>query len=58
MRAADMPGADGLIVRIYAAVAQKARELISKRTRGNRRLQRCVTALGGARGYQPPAGSP
>jgi hypothetical protein len=30
---ADMPGADDLMMRIYAAMAQKERELISERTR-------------------------
>jgi hypothetical protein len=30
MRAADMPGADDLMMRIYAAMAQKERELISE----------------------------
>jgi DNA invertase Pin-like site-specific DNA recombinase len=29
IRAADMPGADDLMMRIYAAMAQKERELIS-----------------------------
>jgi len=33
IRAADMPGADDLLLRIYAAMAQKERELISERTR-------------------------
>ena len=33
IRAADMPGADDLMMRIYAAMAQKERELISERTR-------------------------
>lgn len=33
IRAADMPGADELMLRIYAAMAQKERELISERTR-------------------------
>jgi DNA invertase Pin-like site-specific DNA recombinase len=32
VRAADMPGADDLMMRIYAAMAQKERELISERT--------------------------
>jgi hypothetical protein len=31
--AADMPGADDLMMRVYAAMAQKERELISERTR-------------------------
>ncbi len=33
IRAADMPGADNLMMRVYAAMAQKERELISERTR-------------------------
>jgi len=33
IRTADMPGADDLMMRIYAAMAQKERELISGRTR-------------------------
>ena len=33
IRAADMPGADDLMMRIYAAMAQKERDLISERTR-------------------------
>ncbi|SDE56045.1 Resolvase, N terminal domain [Belnapia rosea] len=33
VQAADMPGADDLMMRIYAAVAQKERELTSERTR-------------------------
>jgi DNA invertase Pin-like site-specific DNA recombinase len=33
IRAADMPGADDLMMRIYAAMAQKERELISARTK-------------------------
>jgi DNA invertase Pin-like site-specific DNA recombinase len=32
IRAADMPGADDLMMRVYAAMAQKERELISERT--------------------------
>ena len=34
IRAADMSGADDLMMRSYAAMAQKERELISMRTRG------------------------
>ena len=34
IRAADMPGADDLMMRIYAAMAQKKRELISECTKG------------------------
>ena len=33
VRAADRPGADDLMMRVYAAMAQKERELISERTR-------------------------
>ena len=33
VRAADMPGADNLMMRVDAAMAQKERELISERTR-------------------------
>ena len=33
IRAADMPGADDLMMRVYAAMTQKERELISERTR-------------------------
>ncbi|WP_211257560.1 recombinase family protein [Muricoccus aerilatus] len=33
IRAADMPGADDLMMRVYAAMARKERELISERTR-------------------------
>jgi DNA invertase Pin-like site-specific DNA recombinase len=33
IRASDMPGADDLMMRAYAAMAQKERELISERTR-------------------------
>src|SRR4051794_23440041 len=43
IRAADMPGADDLMMRVYAAMAQKERELISERTRA-------ALAAAGARG--------
>ena len=33
IQAADMPGADDRMMRVYAATAQKERELISERTR-------------------------
>jgi DNA invertase Pin-like site-specific DNA recombinase len=57
IRAADMPGADDLMMRIYAAMAQKERELISERTRAALAAARARgTALGGNRGYRPPAG--
>ena len=37
IRAADMPAADDLMMRIYAAMAQRERELISERPRSERR---------------------
>ena len=57
IRAADMPGADDLMMRIYAAMAQKERELIGERTRAALAAARARgTALGGDRGYRPAAG--
>jgi DNA invertase Pin-like site-specific DNA recombinase len=57
IRAADMPGADDLMLRIYAAMAQKERELISERTRAALAAAKArVKALGGDRGYRPAAG--
>ena len=54
IRAADMPGADDLMMRIYAAMAQKERELIGERTRAALAAARARgTALGGDRGYRP-----
>jgi DNA invertase Pin-like site-specific DNA recombinase len=56
IRAADMPGADELMLRIYAAMAQKERELISERTRAALAAARTRGAvLGGDRGYRPAA---
>lgn len=56
IRAADMPGADDLMMRIYAAMAQKERELISERTRAALTAAKARGAvLGGDRGYRPPA---
>jgi DNA invertase Pin-like site-specific DNA recombinase len=36
VHAADMPGADDLMMRVYAAMAQNERELISERTKAAR----------------------
>ncbi|MFC0386875.1 recombinase family protein [Muricoccus vinaceus] len=55
IRAADMPGADDLMMRVYAAMAQKERELISERTRVALAAARARGAvLGGNRGWRPP----
>lgn len=55
IRAADMPGADDLMMRVYAAMAQKERELISERTRAALAAARARGAvLGGDRGWRPP----
>ena len=57
IRAADMPGADELMLRIYAAMAQKERELISARTRAALAAARARgRVLGGDRSYRPAAG--
>ena len=57
IRAADMPGADDLMMRIYAAMAQKERELISEQTRAALQAARVRgKALGGDRGWRPAAG--
>jgi DNA invertase Pin-like site-specific DNA recombinase len=57
IRAADMPGADDLMMRIYAAMAQKERELISERTRAALGAAKARGArLGGDRGYRPATG--
>jgi len=56
IRAADMPGADDLMMRVYAAMAQKERELISERTRVALAAARARGAvLGGDRGWRPPS---
>ena len=57
IRAADMPSADDLMMRIYAAMAQKERELISERTRAALAAAKARgTVLGGDRGYRPSSG--
>ena len=57
IRAADMPGADDLMMRIYAAMAQKEREPISARTKAALAAAKARGAvLGGDRGYRPPSG--
>src|SRR5579859_6840171 len=50
IRAADMPGADDLMMRIYAAMAQKERELISERTRAALAAARPVAGCWAATG--------
>ncbi|HEY8614072.1 MAG TPA: recombinase family protein [Roseomonas sp.] len=56
IRAADMPGADDLMMRVYAAMAQKERELISERTRAALAAARARgVVLGGDRGWRPPS---
>ncbi|MBI0535667.1 recombinase family protein [Roseomonas sp. KE2513] len=50
------PGADDLIMRVYAAMAQKERELISARTRAVLAAARDrETVLGGDRGWLQPS---
>ena len=57
IRTADMPGADDLMIRVYAAMAQKERELISERTKAALAAARARGAvLGGDRGYRPSMG--
>src|SRR6202166_3842037 len=57
IRAADMPGADDLMMRVYAAMAQKERELISERTRAALGAAKARGArLGGDRGYRLSVG--
>ncbi|MFC0387216.1 recombinase family protein [Muricoccus vinaceus] len=56
IRAADMPGADGMMMRVYGAMAQKERELISEHTRVALAAARARGAvLGGDQGWKPPA---
>src|SRR3954462_7720611 len=55
--AAEMPGAGCLMMRIYAAMAQKERELISERTRAALAAAKARgRVLGGDRGYRPSVG--
>jgi DNA invertase Pin-like site-specific DNA recombinase len=57
VRAADMPGADDLMMRIYAAMAQRERELIGARTKAALAAARARgVALGGDRGHRPAEG--
>jgi DNA invertase Pin-like site-specific DNA recombinase len=57
IRAADMPGADELMLRIYAAMAQKERELISARTKAALASAKARgTVLSGDRGWRPAQG--
>jgi DNA invertase Pin-like site-specific DNA recombinase len=57
IRAADMPGADELMLRIYAAMAQKECELINGRTRAALAAAKARgTVLGGDRGWRPSQG--
>jgi len=52
-----MPGADDLMMRVYAAMAQKERELISERTKAALGAAKARGArLGGDRGYRPVTG--
>ena len=52
-----MPGADDLMMRVYAAMAQKERELISERTRAALAAAKARgKVLGGDRGYRPAFG--
>ena len=57
LRAADMPGADDLMLRIYAAMAQKEREIIGEWIRVALAAAKARgRMLGGDRGYRPAAG--
>lgn len=53
-RTADMPDADDLMLRVYAAMAQRERELISDRTKAALAAAKARgTKLGGDRGNRP-----
>jgi DNA invertase Pin-like site-specific DNA recombinase len=54
IRAADMPGADDLMMRVYAAMAQKERELISERTRSALAAARAPGSAAGGRSRLSP----
>ncbi|MFC0386872.1 recombinase family protein [Muricoccus vinaceus] len=52
---ADMPGADDLMMRVYAAMGQKEREVISERMKAALAAARARGAvLGGDREWWPP----
>jgi DNA invertase Pin-like site-specific DNA recombinase len=58
IRAADMPGADELMLRTYAAMAQKERELIGARTKAALAAAKARgRVLGGDRGWWPALGT-
>lgn len=53
-RTADMPEADDLMLRVYAAMAQRERELISERTKAALAAAKARgVVLGGDRGHRP-----
>lgn len=55
-RTADMPDADDLMLRVYAAMAQRERELISDRTKAALAAAKARgVKLGGDRGHRPAA---
>src|SRR4051812_37481752 len=55
-RTADMPDADDLMLRVYAAMAQRERELISERTKAALAAAKARgVRMGGNRGYRPAA---
>ena len=57
--APELPGADDLMMRVYAAMARKERELIAERTRSALAAVRARGArLGGDREYRPVGGPP
>ena len=56
LRAADIPGADDLMLNIYAAMAQKERELIDERTRAALAAAKRVGGAGRGSWYRPSLG--